>query len=168
MAKQQQDKEDILREATALVNRVELQSFQDTDSPQSVFVGFRRDGAISFFFDTEPVYQFNSRHAFRRGYYQNTILKAEQGKIVQLVRTRKGEQLILLRRDYSDQQTVAFVQEMQQNLLELYSYLQSEQYRIVGAVVQQGTEQDLVSQIAVWIKKHASEIQIAEAANVAG
>ena len=68
MAKQQQDKEDILREATALVNRIEIQFSQKTASKESVFVGFRRDGAISCFFGADPVYQFNTRHEIRRGY----------------------------------------------------------------------------------------------------
>ena len=105
MAKQKQDKEDILREATALVNRVELKLGGEGEPDDSVFVGFRRDGAVSFFFGAEPVYQFNTQHAFRRGYYQNTMLKAEQGKLVQLTRSREGEQLVLLRREFDNQQT---------------------------------------------------------------
>ena len=40
MAKQQQDKEDILREATALVNRIEIKFSRDAVSKESVFVGF--------------------------------------------------------------------------------------------------------------------------------
>ena len=49
MAKQQQDKEDILREATALVNRIELKIPENSSWEDSVFVGFRRDQSISFF-----------------------------------------------------------------------------------------------------------------------
>ena len=168
MAKQHQDKEDILREASALVNRIELEFFLETGSQTSVVVGFRRSGAVSFFFGAEPVYQFNTQHAFRRGYYEDAMLKADQGKIVQLTRTRDGEQLILLRREYNDDQTKAFVAEMKQVLWNLHSVIQSQQYRIAGANVQHGTGEELVEQIVAWIEDHVGEIQIAAVPNVEG
>ena len=53
LAKQEHDKEDILREATALVNRIELRS-TDGSWKSTVHVGFRRDQSIAFFFGAEP------------------------------------------------------------------------------------------------------------------
>ena len=168
MAKQNQDKEDILREATALVNRVELKLGGEGESDDSVFVGFRRDGAVSFFFGAEPVYQFNTQHAFRRGYYQNTMLKAEQGKLVQLTRSREGEKLVLLRREFNDQQTVEFCEEMRHNLLNLLSVVRDEKYELMGFVVEDNTVEPLLLQVADWIENHARQIRIANVPNVAG
>ena len=168
MAKQKQDKEDILREATALVNRVELKLDGKGESDDSVFVGFRRDGAVSFFYGSEPVYQFNNQHAFRRGYYQSTMLKAEQGKLVQLTRSREGEQLVLLRREYNEQQTVEFCEEMRQNLLNLLAAIRSEKYELIGFVVEDNTVEQLLIQVADWIENHAGQIRVANVPNVAG
>ena len=169
MAKQEQDKEAILREATALVNRVELKLGGERESGDSVFVGFRRDGSVSFFYDGEPVYQFNTQHAFRRGYYQSTMLKAEQGKLVQLTRSREGEQLVLLRREFNDQQTAEFCEEMRQNLLNLLAAIRNDEYELIGFVVaNESTAQQLLFQIADWIEQHAIQIRIADVPNVAG
>lgn len=169
MAKQKQDKEDILREATALVNRVELKLGGEGESDDSVFVGFRRDGSVSFFYGGEPVYQFNTQHAFRRGYYQSTMLKAEQGKLVQLTRSREGEQLVLLSREFNAQQSSEFLEEMRQNLLNLLAAIRNDEYELIGfVVVEETTAQQLLFQIADWIEQHAVQIRIADVPNVAG
>src|SRR5258705_63721 len=57
MARQESDREDLLREATALVQRVEL-VVAGYDEP--VVCGFRRGGSVSLVFGGEPVYQFNT------------------------------------------------------------------------------------------------------------
>ena len=168
MAKQQQNKEDILREATALVNRIEIKFSRESVSKESVFIGFRRDGAISFFFGAEPVYQFNTRHEFRRGYCQGAILKAVAGKIIQLTRVREGEQLVLLSRDYSAQQTAAFLEKLKHALLLLFKEIKGGQWSILGAVVETGTVEELLQRVADWLEQHTREIQIADAPNVAG
>ena len=50
MARHQEDREDILREATALVERVELE-IENLEDP--VVVGFRRDSGPAFFFGAD-------------------------------------------------------------------------------------------------------------------
>ena len=54
MARLEEDREDILQEATALVERVELE-IENLEDP--VVVGFRRDSGPAFFFGADPVYQ---------------------------------------------------------------------------------------------------------------
>jgi len=168
VSKQQQNKEDILREATALVNRIEIKFSQKAVSKESVFVGFRRDGAVSFFFGAEPVYQFNTRHEFRRGYCKGAMLKADNGKICNLTRVREGDQLVLLSRDYSDEQTAEFLEEMKHALLVLYKEIRGGQWSILGAVVEAGTAEELLNRVADWLETHTSELQIADTPNVAG
>src|SRR5688572_18570527 len=65
MARQEQDREDILREATALVERVELLI---PEFPEPIVAGFRRDGSASFFFGADPVLQFNAQGKLRRAF----------------------------------------------------------------------------------------------------
>ena len=48
MARQEQEREDLLREAVALVERIEVQTAREQGT---VVIGFRRDGAASVYFD---------------------------------------------------------------------------------------------------------------------
>ncbi len=168
MAKQQQDREDMLREATALVNRVELRALHASDAKDPVVVGFRRDGSVSFYFGADPVYQFNVEHGFRRGYYQGTLLKAENGKIVQLTQSRDSGQLVFQRHEFDASATSAYLECMKRDLIELKEACQSSAVEIVGAVVEQGTENELIDRIVGWINEHADSIAIAAVPNVTG
>src|SRR5688572_26999220 len=65
MSRRESDREDLLREATALVERVELLV---PGEGEPVVAGFRRDGSLSVFFGPEAVYQFNSAGELRRAF----------------------------------------------------------------------------------------------------
>ena len=67
MARDESDREDLLREATALVERIELAPADAADD-EHIVAGFRRDGALSIYFGADPVYHFNSAGELRRAY----------------------------------------------------------------------------------------------------
>src|SRR6188472_3162282 len=104
MARDESNREDLLREATALVERIELLP-QSAGAAQSlnlaegepVVVGFRADGALSAFFGADPVYQFNAEGELRRAYVSGLLFKAAQGRLISLnrVRTASEVQLVL-------------------------------------------------------------------------
>ena len=96
------------------------------------------------------------------------MLKAVEGKIIQLTRIREGEQLVLVSRDYSDQQTAVFLQEMKHALLLLFKEIKGGRWSILGAVVEAGSAEELLQRVADWLEQHTREIQIADAPNVAG
>ncbi len=96
MARDEEDREDLLREATALVERVELQIY---GLLESVVAGFRRDSAASFFFGQDVVYQFNTACELRRGFFEGKLLKAERGRLIQLTRQRTAESVNLVRHE---------------------------------------------------------------------
>src|SRR5262245_23531542 len=99
MARQESAREDILREATALVERVELQV---PNAPEHVVVGFRRNGAASVFFGADPVYQFNEAGELRRAYVGGELYKAERGGLVALCRERGEREVALVRRELAN------------------------------------------------------------------
>src|SRR5262245_38318908 len=72
MARQESDREDLLREATALVERAELKV---AGEPEPVTVGFRRDGSLSVFFGSVAVYQFNTAGELRRAFADGLLYK---------------------------------------------------------------------------------------------
>src|SRR5204863_2544475 len=78
MAREESSREDLLREATALVERIELIPNGST-SDGRIVAGFRRNGALSVFFGEDPVYQFNAAGELRRAYTDGKLLKADRG-----------------------------------------------------------------------------------------
>jgi hypothetical protein len=132
MAREEQDKEDLLREATALIERVELLDTSHADQRHTITVGFRRNGAASYFFDADPVYQFDARRELRRGFRRGKLLKAEQGRLVELTRTRTPTETILERRDLSDDETGGLLDDIRLRLTALVAHWLRNGYSLVG------------------------------------
>jgi hypothetical protein len=80
MARETHPREDLLRDATALVERVRLRIEGEIEP---VLIGFRRDGGASVYFGEEPVLHFNERGELRRAFAENRQFKAERGKWVE-------------------------------------------------------------------------------------
>ncbi len=85
MDRQQSDREDLLAEATALVERIELVL---PGYAEPIVAGFRASDCASLFFGTDPVYQFNSQRQLRRAFVDGLLYKAECGRLVSLTRTQ--------------------------------------------------------------------------------
>lgn len=160
MARQEQDREDLLREATALVERAEL-SVPGLDD--AVVAGFRRDGAGSLFVGADPVFQFNRAGELRRAYRGGRLLKSEKGRLIELTRERGDRQVTLLRRELNEAEAVALLELFASVRAQLLSALTQRQYRLVGQVPEQT---DVVARIADWLAHLAPSPAIADAPNV--
>jgi len=129
MALEEGDREDLLREATALVERAEVQLHS---TAEHVVFGFRRNGAWSVFFGTAPVYQFNSAGELRRAYRANLLYKVEQPALVSLQRSNIGGRLQFLQQRLNQAETDAFVGEMNDRLTRLHEALAADQFELIG------------------------------------
>jgi hypothetical protein len=118
MARDELDREDLLREATALVERVELAPATD-EAGEHVVIGFRANGAASVYFGGDTAYHFNSDGELRRAYAGGLLFKAEQGALVSLERVRTENEVQLLRRTLSNAQQAEFLAVMQARLHDL-------------------------------------------------
>src|SRR5262245_2457169 len=113
MARQESEREDLLREATALVERIELAPRSAAGSATAhVIAGFRRDGGLSIFFGDDPVYQFNAAGELRRAYCEGKLVKAVGGRLANLSRLRTVGEVQLVRHDLSDAEELTFVDQM--------------------------------------------------------
>src|SRR5215212_3746686 len=123
MAREESSRENLLREATALVERIEL-SPRTTDVSiaasklldQSIVAGFRRDGALSIFFGEDPVYQFNAAGELRRAYCNGKLLKATRGQLAALERVRTENEVQLVRHELSREEEAVFLKQMEDRL----------------------------------------------------
>lgn len=160
MARQESEREDLLREATALVERVELMV---PGYEEPVVCGFRRDGSVSVFFGGEPVYQFNTASQLRRAFVAGRIHKAEQGRIVAFSRERSAKQVSLVREELSGDESAALLATMQGLLSRLREVLK------LGSCVIQGEVPggaDVAGRIRRWLEALPTCIEIAVRPNV--
>src|SRR5262245_38526664 len=113
MSRRESDREDLLREATALVERAEL-NVPGYNDP--IVAGFRKDGSASFYFGADLVCQFNAAGELRRAYVASLLYKAERGRLVALRRQRSDTEVALVRCTLDDAESAALVETLQHHL----------------------------------------------------
>lgn len=148
MARYEADREDLLREATALVERIELAALDDPNADH-VVVGFRRSGAASVYFGSEPAYHFNSAGELRRAYYDGALIKAEQGRLVEMRRNRKVDVVELDSKILADTEQQRLVDEIRADLRRLATELQEGRYAVIGQVP---AEADVRRRVMQWLE----------------
>jgi len=158
MAREESSRENLLGEATALVERIELRR---QGSDEHVVAGFRRDGALSVFFGEDPVYQFNAAGELRRAYCDGLLFKAVRGRLVSLNRVRQQDQVQLVRHDLSEAEQSAFLARMAERMRQLAELLATNSFEVVGQVP---ADADVLSRVREWFAERR-EWQVAARAN---
>ena len=160
MARNESNREDLLREATALVERIELVP-KPADSPAStiaavdepIVAGFRADGALSIFFGADAVYQFNVAGELRRAYRDGLLFKAVNHRLVSLRRERNEHEVQLVRHDLSDAEQKELLTAMSSRLRELSTLIHSNGLQVTGQVPE-GV--DLLTKVCTKLDEHTS------------
>ncbi|HUE70212.1 MAG TPA: hypothetical protein VMP01_04920 [Pirellulaceae bacterium] len=160
MARHESDREDILREATALVVRAEL-SVPGESEP--VVVGFRRDGAASIFFGGDPVYQFNTAGELRRAYVGGLLYKAQHGRLVELNRQRSEEAVVLLSRELLPEECDAFLEQARHRIAGLARAV-ADSTAVVQRQVPAGGNVGV--RIRAWLDQMPSQMAVARSPRV--
>ena len=160
MARYEADREDILREATALVERVELKL---PSRAETVVIGFRKNGAASFFFDADPVYQFNSAGELRRAYVAGRLIKADHGILAELTKERAENEVRFLRRDLTAAETERLLADLLQRLHLVQSSLCDQSFTLRGQIPERS---DVLGRISNWLAALPLPIKIARSPHV--
>lgn len=159
MAREEADREDLLAEATALVERAELLTLADGIA---VTVGFRRNGAISFYFGADPVYQFNVRGELRRAFCAGQPIKAERGRLIAMSRLRYEHETQLVAQELSRSEIRTLLADVEHRLSELAQRVRERRFQLVGQVP---ADVDVVSRISRWLDDRG-ELAIADSPRV--
>jgi hypothetical protein len=160
MAQRESNREDLMREATALAQRAELML---PGAPEPIVVGFRRDGGASFFLGADPALHFNSAGELRRAYVDGQLYKAVKGRLVAMRRERTATETVLLSRELSSAEADGFLAMVHQRLAGLREFLS----RGDAAVLRQVPDDaDLLRRILDWLSTLPAAIPIADAPNV--
>jgi hypothetical protein len=160
MSRRESDREDLMREATALAKRAEL-AVDGLD--QSIVVGFRRDGAASFYFSPDTVYQFNAAGELRRAFLDDLLYKAKHGRLISLRRERSDTEVALISSELSNEQAAALISDLQQRLQQLKAALSSGCYRVVAEVPR---DSNVTGQIRQGLADVPPTVRIARLPNV--
>ncbi len=160
MARREQAREDLLAEATALVERIELAL---PDDAEHIVIGFRAVGAASLYFGEDPAFHFNSRSQLRRAYVAGRLLKAERGRLVAMSRERTEHEVRLASRELSDDETRALLANLQQRITTLDSDISGNRIQIIGQVP---TDRDLLGRVRDWLETFATGINVAASPHV--
>jgi hypothetical protein len=166
MARDEHDREDLIAEATALVDRA---AFAAADANEDAVIGFRGDGSASVFLTPDCVYHFTRTGELRRAYVDQTLYKAERGRLVAMNRARTARETSLIRRDLTDGETAAFLTSMQNGLRELAAQLR-EGKRTCSRQVTSGetaaSAKTAATRAADWLHNLPDEITIARSPGV--
>ncbi len=148
MARMEQDREDLMREAVRLRPRGE---FLLPGHTEPVFVGFRPQGGPSFYFGPDEVYQFNAAGELRRAYLQAALYKAQDGRLVRMVRRRTERETQLVSRVLAETESRQVLRRMYSRLEELRRRLQEGTAHLQAELPAQGR---LPWQVLDWLKQH--------------
>jgi hypothetical protein len=150
MAREESEREDLLREATALVERIELAPIGGDDG-EHVVAGFRREGGLSIYFGSDSAYHFNSTGDLRRAFANGLLIKAAHGQIVSLDRRRQASEVQLVRHAFSDIEQSQFLSDLERRLADFSRQCDASQWIIVGQVP---ADADVLGRLRDWLTRH--------------
>lgn len=146
MARIESDREDLLRDATAFVERAEFVLSEDAPA---VFIGFRRNSCLSIYFGADPVYHFNTVGELRRAFVGERLFKADRGKLAYLTRDRSADAPQLIRHDLTPEEQSQFLAQMTADLQWLGTALCERGYQLAGQVP---AESNIADRARRWLQ----------------
>jgi hypothetical protein len=159
MARDQHERENLLRDATAYARRVE---FRDAEG-REVFVGFRASGGASVYLDQDPVYHFTSAGELRRAYVAGELIKAVRRQLVTMHRERTPAEVQLVSRPLDEVTSKALMVTMEAQLTLLADSLRNESLTVVGSVP---NDAEVAAEVLAWLEGLlAKEMVIANSPN---
>ena len=154
MAQHEHDRENLLRDAVALVRRVEWQSVDGRE----VFIGFRRSGAASVYLDQDPVYHLTSAGLLRRAFVDGCLFKADATRLVKMQRDRSGGEVQLRSQIVDAEATCVFLELMRSELSNVLRDLEDGRLRFVGQVPDEAEVKGRAIEWLRWLLDQPIEI----------
>jgi hypothetical protein len=175
MARHEADKEDLIAEASALVDRFEFvnraETAADTDKGQEpgdaasvepsdteasafenqshVVAGFRRDASFSIYFGQNPFYQFTPQHRLRRAWEDGYLFRSQGHTLARLDRQRGPTGTVLQRTDLTAAELEGFFDRMRNHLDRFIRCIDTGELTLQRAVAgTQRTTTDVVNCVA--------------------
>jgi hypothetical protein len=121
MARDETDREDLMAEAIALRERIELVV---PGEPEHVIAGFRDNGVFALYFGTDPAFQFDAQGRLRRAFVAGDLYRSQSATLARLTRTRSAGEVNLIRHDLTADELSRFLTAMRDKLARLLAALE--------------------------------------------
>lgn len=129
MSRSESDREDLIREATALTRRIELQL---DGRAEPVVAGIREQtGWLSLYLGADPVYTWDADGGLRRAFVAGYLYRAEGETLARLERRRTETETQLVRHDLTSSEAEDFLKEMKETVAMLAEALQNGTARVL-------------------------------------
>lgn len=158
MARRENAREDLFAEATALVERAEIQL-----EPVPMVIGFRIGGAASVYFGDSLAYHFDSANRLRRAYVGGRLCKADRGRLASLERRRVADEVQLLRHDLDDAEIAQFLDHLATAIRQLKKAFSAGAVNWLREIPEGGAVR---ARIAKWLAGLPERIEVGESARV--
>jgi len=156
MARMEAEREDLMREASALRRRGE---WRVPGFSEPVTAGFRDGGGCSVYLGQDPCYHFDATGALRRAYADARLYRTQGTTLAELVRIRSEHETVLQRRDLTVDESSQFLARMRHELSQLLAALDSGEAVLQRQVPDDG---DLSQELAQWLARLlAAELTLA-------
>lgn len=146
MARHEHDKEDLIADATVLVDRAEFRVPDIGSRSCLVTAGFRENGQLSVYFDQDPFYQFDDDGRLRRGLEDGFLFRSQTTTLARMHRERDRNQTMLVRHDLTAEELIAFRQRMRDRLQDFQSALVADRLQRLRRVLVSGDFEDRLRQ----------------------
>jgi hypothetical protein len=131
MARHEADREDLMREATALERRCELQVPGGT---QALIAGLRAGGLLSIYFGSQPVYHFDEASRLRRAYADGFLYRTQGTTLARFSRNRTETATELIRHDLDEAELARFRAQVSMRLETLAGSLRDGRVALLNSV----------------------------------
>jgi len=141
VARNESDKEDLIRDASALVERAEIacEGFEEL-----ITIGFFADGRCSIYFAQDPFYQFDSQGRLRRAYQAGFLYRSQHSTLSRIDRRRDvksdgdTQRVVLQRADLSAPDLQKFRCRMRGLIERFYQQIEANEFQVLRAVTSDG------------------------------
>jgi hypothetical protein len=131
MARNESDREDLIREAVGLPDRAE---WVIPGEPEPVVTGIKRNGSLCLYFGSDPVYQFDSEGRLRRAFVDGYLYRTQGITLARIHRERTATESLLIRHDLNTAELDAFLVAMRARLRALRDGLCSGRSELLRSV----------------------------------
>jgi hypothetical protein len=146
MAQEIHKREDMLRDAKALLPRFQLRVGGNCRA--ELFAGFRGD-ALSLYFGEDPVFHFNAAGELRRAYADGRLIKAARGRLVAMTRRSTDEAVTLVSDQLSEEAQMQLLADMTRRLADLQAALGAGDFVVAG---QEPPDGRAVERLQDWLE----------------
>jgi len=131
VARQESDREDLIREAVGLPDRAE---WEVPSQNELVVTGLKRNGSLCVYLGADPVYQFDPEGRLRRAFVDGFLYRTQGSTLARIHREHSATESTLVRHDLDSKELEAFLTTMRATLQTLSQELASDEASLLRSV----------------------------------